>query len=178
MSVGMASPGGGRKGKGTVLDIQRVQNLTEWRCAQSLIESYVLELRLDLSFQGLAKELDDFSLAYPKPGGVWLAWREGVAVGCVALRPLGDGAVELKRLYALPQARGFGVGRALVMTALSAARGAGFRAVRLDTVRGMEAAQVLYASLGFVPIPPYRENPLPGAQFLELVFSEAAGSPF
>jgi putative acetyltransferase len=161
-----------------LLDIQRVHNLTGWRSARALIESYALELGVDLSFQGLAKELDSLSRAYPTPGGVWLASRQGEAVGCVALRPLGDGEAELKRLYALPHARRSGVGRALLVTALTAARAAGFRGVRLDTVRGMEAAQVLYASLGFAPIPPYRENPLPGAQFLELVFQETDGKPF
>jgi putative acetyltransferase len=161
-----------------VLDIQRVQTLRGWRCVRALIEAYVLELGLDLGFQGLAKELDDVSRAYPAPGGAWLALDAEEAVGCVALRPLGDSEAELKRLYALPHVRGSGVGRRLVVTALAGARRAGFRRVRLDTVQGMEAAQALYTSLGFAPIPPYRENPLPGAQFLELVFPEAGADAF
>jgi hypothetical protein len=32
----------------------------------------------------------------------------------------------------------------------------------------MKRAQELYLSMGFKPIPPYRANPVPGADFLEL----------
>jgi putative acetyltransferase len=81
---------------------------------------------------------------------------------------LDGGLVELKRLFTLPEARSIGVGRALVAEALAAARAAGMRGVRLDTLAGMDAAQALYVSLGFRRIAPYRVNPLAGAQFLEL----------
>ena len=40
--------------------------------------------------------------------------------------------------------------------------------LRLDTVPGMNAAQSLYAQLGFREVAPYRPNPIPGARFLEL----------
>jgi putative acetyltransferase len=150
------------------LDVRRVQHAGDWRQVRSLLVAYAEELGVDLSFQGFAEELDALPAAYPSPGGVWLAVRAGTAVGCVALRPFGDGVAELKRLFAVRPVRRSGVGRVLVEAALGAARAAGFRAVRLDTVRGMEAAQALYTSFGFVPIAAYRENPLPGARFLEL----------
>jgi ribosomal protein S18 acetylase RimI-like enzyme len=151
-----------------VLDIRKAELPADAQRVRSLLEEYVRELGVDLGFQGLAEELSDAAAAYPPPGGLWLPWRAGRPVGAVALRPLGGGYAELKRLFVLKAARGAGLGRALVETALGAARAQGFCGVRLDTLHGMDAAQALYASLGFVPIRPYRQNPLPGAQFLEL----------
>jgi putative acetyltransferase len=153
-----------------LLDIRPATDARDWRRLRALLEAYAAELGVDLAFQGFGQELDGLAAAYPPPGGAWLALRAGVPVGCVALRSLGDGFAELKRLFSVCAARGCGVGRALVETALGAARAGGFSGVRLDTLRGMDAARALYASLGFVPIAPYRMNPLPGAAFLELVF--------
>jgi GNAT superfamily N-acetyltransferase len=135
---------------------------------RSLLLAYAQELGVDLGFQGLAQELGTLPLVYAPPGGLWLASLGESNVGCVGLRSLDDTYAELKRLFALSSARGFGVGRALVETALGAARAAGFGAVRLDTLPTMKAAATLYGSLGFVPIPPYRGNPVPGARCLEL----------
>jgi len=39
----------------------------------------------------------------------------------------------------------------------------------------MAAARGLYGTLGFRPIAPYRHNPVPGAEFLELDLRRAEG---
>jgi putative acetyltransferase len=39
----------------------------------------------------------------------------------------------------------------------------------------MTSARALYRSLGFRPITPYRHNPVPGAEFLELDLRAAKG---
>jgi GNAT superfamily N-acetyltransferase len=70
-------------------------------------------------------------------------------IGSVALRDLGDGTVELKRMYLRPEARGRGLGRELLGVALGWARAHGKSAVRLDTSERMVAAQRLYEAHGF-----------------------------
>jgi GNAT superfamily N-acetyltransferase len=67
----------------------------------------------------------------------------------VALRDLGDRAVELKRMYLRPEARGRGLGRQLLGIALDWARSHGIGVIRLDTSERMVAAQRLYEAHGF-----------------------------
>lgn len=82
----------------------------------------------------------------------------GAPLGMVFLRASGAEAMEIKRLYVLPEARGTGAGRALVEAAEDAARGAGAKALRLDTTRNLAAAIGLYRSMGFAFRAPYPES--------------------
>jgi GNAT superfamily N-acetyltransferase len=92
-------------------------------------------------------DLDDPAAAY---AAVWVALNdEQEVVGSVALRDLGDGAVELKRMYLRPSERGRGLGKQLLATALDWARAHGKQAVRLDTSERMVAARGLYEANGF-----------------------------
>lgn len=91
-------------------------------------------------------DLDEPAAVY---SALWVALDEGDVVGSVALRELGDDAVELKRMYLRPAHRGRGLGRSLLLLALDWAREHGARVVRLDTSERMVAAQRLYESYGF-----------------------------
>jgi GNAT superfamily N-acetyltransferase len=93
---------------------------------------------------------------------------DGELAGCVALRPLAGGLCEMKRLYVRPPARGAGVGRALAITVIQAARDEGYQRMHLDTLPQMVEAQPLYESLGFRDVEPYYDSPVPGTRFLEL----------
>lgn len=75
---------------------------------------------------------------------------------------------EMKRLYVAPEGRGAGLGCALAEAIIEAARGAGYREMRLDTLANMAGAQALYRALGFVEIAPYYDTPIEGTVFMGL----------
>jgi ribosomal protein S18 acetylase RimI-like enzyme len=142
---------------------------------RELFNEYAAWLGIDLCFQGFTEELASLPGRYARPaGGLWLAVEGQQVAGCIALRPLGEGRCELKRLYVRPAFRGRGVGRLLVERALVVASEVGHRFVCLDTLPSMAAAIALYRSLGFREIRPYYDNPVAGAVFLgrELVAPE------
>ncbi len=104
----------------------------------------------------LARDVDDLLAHYGgENGAFWVLLDETGVVGTCGARRLEAGMCELKRMYVLPRARGFGGGRALAQTAIEWARKEGFRAMRLDSDHVLVAALSLYRSLGFVPIERY-----------------------
>lgn len=137
--------------------------------ARILLLEYAESLDADLSFQNFDQELSEFPGGYlPPSGALLLATRSGKLAGSVAMRELDGESCEMKRLYVRPGSRGFGVGRALAVTVIDAARDRGYRQMRLDTLPGMDDAQGLYRTLGFGEIGAYYENPVPGTRYLEL----------
>jgi GNAT superfamily N-acetyltransferase len=80
---------------------------------------------------------------------------DGAPIGCGALRPLGEGTAELKRMYVVPAARGRGVSR-LLLTGLEAeAVGRGWTTVQLETGPRQPEAVGLYTSAGYRPVPAF-----------------------
>lgn len=139
--------------------------------ARRLFQAYAQSLDFSLCFQDFDAELAAMPGKYaPEQRGALLLGRiGGQPVGVVGLRDLGDGVAEMKRLYIEPEGRGHNLGRRLTDALLAEARRLGYRAIRLDTFPSMVAANRIYDSLGFRDIPPYYDNPLPGARYRELI---------
>jgi len=78
---------------------------------------------------------------------------DGTALGCGALRALGDGVAEVKRMYVVPAARGRGVSRAVLGALEDAARERGWTTLRLETGDRQHAAMGFYARHGFRVVP-------------------------
>lgn len=140
---------------------------------RALIREYADQLGLDLCFQGFAQEIDELPGVYAAPDGLLLlASVDGAPAGCGAFRGLADvdypNACEMKRLFVRRAFRKFGLGRLLAQALMDRATEAGYSSMLLDTLDDMEAARGLYASLGFVEIPPYYFNPIPGAHYLKV----------
>jgi ribosomal protein S18 acetylase RimI-like enzyme len=105
---------------------------------------------------------DEFARLYFKNGvGIWLAWLEEKAVGCIALRTMrqftdGD---EVKRLYVKPEYRGRGMATALHDVLRSYAANSGYRWLYLDTADNMTSAIRFYEQQGYERCARYNENP-------------------
>jgi len=138
---------------------------------RTLFREYVALISVDLGFQSFEDELRSLPGRYAPPSGrLYLARIGDDPAGCVALREIGPGVAEMKRLFVRSSARGHGLGRTLAVRVIEDARALGHRVMRLDTLRmeQMEAANRLYDALGFRDIPAYYDNPLPGARYMEL----------
>lgn len=135
---------------------------------RQLVREYVEWIALDLAFQEIDAEIDGLPGDYAPPRGVLLVACQdgGEPVAMIALRPLDRRTGEMKRLYVSPPARGRGLARTLILRLLDEARALGYQEIRLDTLPMMGDAQALYATLGFVDIPPYYDTPIAGTRFM------------
>jgi putative acetyltransferase len=79
------------------------------------------------------------------------------AVGCGALRYLEPGVGEVKRMFVLPEFRGRGIARQILMALESAAREHGYSTLRLETGTRQPEAIGLYRSAGYGEIPCFGE---------------------
>lgn len=150
--------------------IKQVESAEEIEQTRDLFHEYVTWLGVNLCFQNYDKEVAELPGEYvPPTGRLYLATENGQVAGCIALRNLGHGICEIKRLYVRPQFRGQRLGRTLVDRIIDEARLMGYSRMRLDTLPGkMDAAIAMYRSLGFKDIERYYDNPYDTAVFMEL----------
>jgi ribosomal protein S18 acetylase RimI-like enzyme len=90
-------------------------------------------------------------------GAFMVAYKDGVSIGCGAVRLLDGNTAELKRMYVTPAARGQGIGRALLAALEAEAHRIGARRLLLETGIRQDAALHLYERSGFCHIEPYGE---------------------
>src|SRR5215212_5645779 len=107
-------------------------------------ETYIAEA-LDGDYRDVAEHY--------RPGrgrGFWLALsRDGGLTGTFALRPSGEEAVELRRMYVDPRFRRYGVARTMLARAEALCRDWGFRRMFLTTSSLNRAAIELYRAAGY-----------------------------
>jgi GNAT superfamily N-acetyltransferase len=81
---------------------------------------------------------------------VWLAKKAGKVVGSIFIVERPGNAAQLRLLFVDLSVRGIGLGRWLVEESIRYCRSAGFRAICLWTVEGLDRAMSVYESVGFV----------------------------
>lgn len=97
----------------------------------------------------------------------WAIYEGDVALGCGALKSVGDGTAEVKSVHILAAARGRGLARRMMEHLAVEARKMGHSALVLETgsdhLTGFEAARALYERLGYNycdVLPGYQPDPL------------------
>lgn len=101
------------------------------------------------------KVIDDPQGAILDRGGrIFMAERDGQAIGCCALMAMEDGGFEVAKMTVSPAARGLGLGRRLLEACEAAAREVRAPRLYLETNASLKPAGALYRSFGFVDLPP------------------------
>lgn len=97
--------------------------------------------------------LDCMFETYSLPSSVYfVVVQDGKVTGGAGIAPLQNGPAgtcELQKMYFLPEARGLGIGAAMMERCLDSAKAFGFTKCYLETMPYMEAAQKLYKKYGF-----------------------------
>ena len=140
-----------------------VRHADEIAAAAALFREYADWLGIDLSFQGFEAELASLPGRYAPPTGeLMLACSPaGDALGCVAVRPSASPAGEV-------------IAAAQLGAIITSAEELGYAEMRLDTLPTMPEAFALYERFGFLQIPAYYHNPVPGTVYFGKRLSRVA----
>ena len=98
----------------------------------------------------------------------------GAAVACGGLRSLADGVAEIQRIFVVPEYRGRGLSRVLLVQLERDALALGWPVLRLDAGRHQAEALAFYRGAGYRPIEPF--GPYAGAPG-SLCFEKRLGRP-
>lgn len=82
-------------------------------------------------------------------GTTWIAWRGDAPVGFAIVHPLDQGSVDLCAIAVEEDARGLGIGRALLAHIERTALRAGLKEIRLHTAQSNLSALELFLRCGF-----------------------------
>ena len=94
------------------------------------------------------------------PGGAFLVgYEDGTPICGGGIKRLPDGACEIKRMYVVPEARGRGIARALLVALEDEARVLGYTVARLDTGPHQPHAERMYRAAGYADIGNFNANP-------------------
>lgn len=122
--------------------------------------------------EAVEEDLQKIDKFLPPNGRLILAFHDGKACGIGCLKRIDDEIGEIKRMYVDPSCRKIGAGRAILKALIKAAKETGYKKLRLDSPKFMEAAHSLYRSFDFIDIPVYPEVEIPEEFRQYLLFME------
>ncbi len=102
--------------------------------------------REDHAFYDQYNQIDDIEFAL-------VAYLNNEPVGCGAIKPLGEDAMEVKRMFVLPEQRGKGIASAILNGLEEWARNLGMKKCILETGKRQKEAVAFYSRNGYIEIP-------------------------
>jgi DNA-binding MarR family transcriptional regulator/GNAT superfamily N-acetyltransferase len=129
--------------------------------ARACLAEYVAELNRR-SDRGFDPSVGATALPHevrPPAGQFFVVYLHGEAVGCGAVKHHEDAPAEIKRMWIAPHARGYGLGRRLLETLEACAAAGGAHTAHIETSGVLTEALSLYASSGWVEVPPFNDEP-------------------
>ncbi len=84
-----------------------------------------------------------------------VAYLQQEPIGIGAIKPMADGVMEVKRMYVMPQQRGFGVAAHILQALEVWAAALGAHSVVLETGKRQPSAIALYEKCGYTRMPNY-----------------------
>lgn len=120
--------------------------------AAEIIRSVLAEYGLGWEPMGADRDVLEVEEFYQATGGAfWVIEKQGYLVGTGGYYPVSRGkrAVEIRKMYLLPEVRGQGLGRCLLRELEQAIALQGFQAIWIETASVLVEAVKLYESSGY-----------------------------
>jgi ribosomal protein S18 acetylase RimI-like enzyme len=102
-----------------------------------------------------------------KGGRIFMAIKDGEAVGCVALLKMADGGYEVAKMTVSETVRGSGLGRLLMERCIEAGAEDGAPRLYLETNSSLAPALALYRATGFRDLAPAETEYVRADVFME-----------
>ncbi|MBE9039763.1 GNAT family N-acetyltransferase [Oscillatoriales cyanobacterium LEGE 11467] len=122
--------------------------------AANAIASILAEYGLGWEPKEADRDVVEVEKFYLEAGGeFWTIERQGKLVGTSAYYPVlrGEKAVEIRKMYLLPEARGQGLGGCLLKRLEGAIAARGFKTIWIETATVLKEATQLYERRGYQP---------------------------
>lgn len=122
--------------------------------AAAVVQRVLEEFEIGWEPEGADREMFEIEHFYWENNGeFWVIEQENTIVGTAGYYPIprGKNAVEARKLYLLPTARGKGLGRYLLHALEGAIAAKGFQQIWVETITRFQAAKYLYETSGYQP---------------------------
>lgn len=117
---------------------------------KALVYSVLEEYAIPRGDAATDADLDDIEGNYTCNGGYFIVMEdENRIIASMGILRVSEETCELRKMYAIPAARGRGLGKFLLEHAITRARELGFRRMVLETAAPLKEAITLYKKYGF-----------------------------